>query len=152
MADTNMIEQFLINARTKTYAGSAGTVKSALNGSKQLEFVDGDLLYRDVFYVGKNTFYGIETIFDNSKPVFGMSYYGNWGEMTEDQTDKILRGALMVNPNTRLNKEVKWEKDGFTYNCNPDTTDGINEIGGTETILENGNQVYVFYYAGGMLI
>lgn len=147
-----MIEQFLIKARTKTYAGSGGMVTAALSGSRQLEFSESDLSYRDVYYVGKNTFYGIETIFDNGKPVFGMSYYGNWGNMTEVETDNILRGALIANPNTRLRTQIEWKKDEFTYNCNPDTTNGINEISGTEAISKNGQQVYAFYYAGGMLI
>jgi hypothetical protein len=146
------VERFLIEARTKTYAGSAGVVKAALNGSKQLEYRNDYLLYRDVYYTGKNTFYGIETIFDNDKPVFGMSYYGNWGDMTEKEIDDILRGALINNPETRLNKRFEWRQNGFIYNCNPDITDGIKEISGTETIMKNGEQLYIFYYAGGMLV
>lgn len=152
MSDVKDIEKFVIKARTKSYAGSAGMVEAALNGSKQLEFSDGDLLYRDVYYIGKNTFYGIETVFDKNLPVFGMSYYGNWGDMTEEETDKILRGALMDNPETRLNKDIEWQKDGFTYICEPGSTDGIDEIGGTESISKDDEQVYVFYYAGGMLV
>jgi hypothetical protein len=152
MSDIKDIEKFLIKARTKTYAGSAGAVEAALTGSKQLEYSDGDLFYRDVFYTGKNTFYGIETVFDNDKPVFGMSYYGNWGDMTEDEIDNILRGALIANLETRLYKDVEWQKDGFTYLCEPDLVDGVEEIGGTESISKNDKRVYIFYYAGGMLI
>lgn len=146
------IEKFIIEARAETYAGSNGTVNAVLNGSKQLEYKNGSLLYRDVYYTGKNNFYGIETIFDDGKPVFGMSYYGNWGDMTEREIDDILRGALIFNPKTRLNKEIEWRNGDFIYNCAPDITDGINEIGGAETISKNGEQIYVFYYAGGMLI
>lgn len=145
------IEKFIIEARAETYAGSNGTVKAALNGSKQLEYKNGSLLYRDVYYTGKNNFYGIETIFDDSKPVFGMSYYGNWGDMSEKEIDDILRGALIANSETRLNKEIEWRNGDFVYICNPDTTDGIKEIGGTEVISKKGNQIYVFCYAGGVL-
>lgn len=152
MSNIKDIEKFLIEARTKTYAGSTGAVDALLNGSKQLEYSDGGLFYRDVFYTGKNTFYGIETVFNNDEPVFGMSYYGNWGDMTEGEIDQILRGALIANPETRLYKEIEWQKDGFVYFCEPDSTDTINEIGGTETISKNGKQVYIFYYAGGMLV
>lgn len=152
MNDTRVLEKFLIKARVQTYAGSVGVVKSALNGSKQLEYQYGDLLYRDVYYIGKDKFYGIETVFDGDKPIFGMSYYGNWGDMTEDEIDKILRGALIANPKTRLNKEINWEKDGFKYSCQPDMTGDLTEIGGTETISKGDDQIYIFYYAGGMLI
>ena len=151
MNDIKGLETFLVKARTKTYAGHTGTVEPALEFSKQLEYREGDWLYRDVYYTGKNTFYGIETVFNNNKPVFGMSYYGNWGDMTEQEIDQILRGALMANPETRLYKEIEWKKDGFIYTCDPDITDGINEIGGSETISKNGNQVYTFYYAGSVL-
>lgn len=152
MNDIKGLETFLVKARARTYAGDAGTVEAALEFSKQLEYREGDWLYRDVYYTGKNTFYGIETVFYNNKPVFGMSYYGNWGDMTEQEIDQILRGALVANPETRLYKEIEWKKDEFVYNCNPDITNGINEIGGTETISKNGEQVYTFYYAGGVLI
>ncbi|MEI6228527.1 MAG: DUF5680 domain-containing protein [Candidatus Saccharibacteria bacterium] len=146
------IEQFLITARTKTYAGSTGKVAPLLDGSKQLEYAEGDWLYRDIYYTGKSTFNGIETVFHNNKPVFGMSYYGNWGDMTETEIDLVLRAALIAEPTTRLCKKIEWVKDVFIYICEPDTNTDANEIGGTEIISKKGVQVYKFYYAGGLLI
>lgn len=146
------LEKFLYEARTKTYAGAGGKVESALLGSTQLEYSKGDWLYRDVYYTGKNTFAGLETIYFSEKPVFSVSYYGNWGEMTEQEIDDILRGALMANPETRSYKNVEWSKNGFEYSCTPDSfSESINEIGGYESITKDKEEVYRFYYAGSLL-
>lgn len=152
MNKLEQLEPFLIKARANTYASDEGKVNAALNNSTQLEYSEGDWLYRDIYYTGKNTFYGMETVFFHNKPVFGMSYYGNWGSMTEEEIDNILRGALTQNNETRLYKCVKWEKDGYLYTCTPDSLTGINEISGTESIQKDGEQVYVFYYAGSVLV
>lgn len=152
MIDLNDIEQFIIKARVHTYASDKGKVGALLNGSTQLEFRENDWLYRDVYYTGKNTFYGIETIYYLDKPLFGMSYYGNWGVMTEKEIDDVLRVALIKNKRTRLYELVKWEKENFVYECIPNLQNDIREIGGTETILRGGKQVYIFYYAGSVLI
>lgn len=144
------LEKFLFQARTKTYAGAGGKVKALLSGSTQLEYKEGDFLYRDIYYTGKNTFAGLETIYQKEKPMFSVSYFGNWGDMTEAEMDDILRGALMANPETRGYKNIKWEKNGFVYECTPDTT-SFDEISGGETISQSGKQVYYFYYAGSLL-
>jgi len=49
MRNKKKLVEFLLKARTKTYAGERGGVKSALEGSKQMEYKEGDWLYRDVF-------------------------------------------------------------------------------------------------------
>ena len=152
MTNAKDIEKFLIRARTNTYAGSGGKVEALLEDSKQLEYKEDLWMYRDVYFTGKHTFVGLETIYNNNKAVFSMSYYGNWGTMTEQEIDNILRNALIENHETRLYKNIEWKKDGFTYNCSPDLNEGIEEIGGTETITREGEQVYVLYYAGSILI
>ncbi len=151
MEDFKNLESFLINARAKTYSGGKGRVKAALANSTQLEYKDANWLYRDIYYTGKNTFYGIETVYYKDKPIFGMSYYGNWGLMTEKEIDDILREALALNPATRLYKKIEWKKGDFIYRCEPDLRGGIKEIGGTEYITRNNNQIYVLYYAGSIL-
>lgn len=155
------LEKFLYKARAKTYAGGGGKVKPALSGSTQLEYKEGDWFYRDVYYTSKNTFMGMDTVYFKNKPVFCTSYYGNWGEMTEDEIDDILRGALLANPETRAYKKIEWYKDDYKYECTPDSfSKSINEIGGYESISKklasNGNgegdEIYHLYYAGSVLV
>lgn len=144
------LEQFLYAARAKTYANEGGEVNAVLSGSKQLEHSEGDWLYRDVYYTGKNNFTGLEAVYYQDTPVFSMCYYGNWGEMTEKEIDTILQTALRANPETRSWKSVNWDKDDFFYECAPDT-DSFNEISGSEVITHDGERVYYLYYAGSVL-
>lgn len=146
----NNLLQFLLKARTETYAGGKGKAKPALNGSVQLEYREGDWFYRDIYYIGNGIFMGLEVVHFQEKPVWSMSYYGNFKKMTEEEIDKILRRALMDKwQETRLWKKVKWEKDEFKYICEPDFEGSIDEMAGMEKILKSGKQVYTFFYAGG---
>jgi len=144
------LEKFLVTARMKTYASDGEKVESVLSGSSQLEYAENDWLYRDIFYTGQNNFTGLEAIYFKDKPVFSMCYYGNWGVMTEAEIDAILQGALRANPETRTYKPIKWEKDGFFYDCSPDT-DSFDEVSGSEVITKDGERVYYLYYAGSVL-
>ncbi len=147
------LKNFLLKARTKTYAGNEGRVKPILNGSKQLEYKEGEWIYRDVYYGGNKIFVGIETVYFKNKAVWSMSYYGNFKKMTEKEIDLVLRVALLENWKTaRTWKRVVWEKGKYTYMCEPDFGKSVEEIGGTEKILKNRKGVYNFFYFGGLLV
>jgi hypothetical protein len=145
--------EFLAKARTKTYAGASGKVKPIFKDSKQLEYQEKEWLYRDIYYVGNGIFAGLETVYQQDKPVFSMSYFGNFKGMAEDEIDQVLRQALSENSQkTRLFYHVSWKLDHYQYKCTPDMTSGIEEIGGSESITKDGQQIYYLYYAGGCLV
>jgi len=144
------ILEFLLRARVKTYAGASGNVESILAGSKQLEYQEGDFLYRDIYYTGKDKFNGIEVVHHQGAPIWSMVYHGNWSTMTEEELDSILRGALIANADTtRINKRVEWSKDNFVYRC--DGWGTVDELYGLETITKDSKQVYRFDYKGGLI-
>lgn len=148
--DKDKLLEFLLKARTKTYAGASGEVNPALSGSKQLEYKEGDWLYLDVYFMGNNKFAGLETVYFKDKPVLSMSYYGNYQKMTEEEVDKILRGALIENWQTaRLWKNVSWQKDGYQYAC--DGNGDIEEFDGSENITKGSDTLYYLYYAAGYI-
>lgn len=150
--DKNKIVEFLLKARTQTYAAAAGKVESALPGSIQYEYREENFLYRDVYNIGNGIFMGIETINLNDKPVISMSYFGNFKQITEDEADSVLRKALIDNwDKARLWHHVKWEKENYVYVCEPDKAGNIDEFSGSESITKDGKQVYYFYYAGGFI-
>jgi hypothetical protein len=144
---------FLLGARTKTYAGGRGKVKPILKGSKQLEYKKGEWFYRDVYYGGNGIFVGIETIYFKNKAVWSMSYYGNFKKMTEKEVDLVLRVALLKNWKTaRTWKRAALEKGKYTYVCEPDFGGSVEEMGGSEYIFKNKKEVYKFFYTGGILL
>lgn len=150
--DKKKLTTFLLKARSKTYAGSGGKVTSAFKDSEQLEYKEGKFFYRDLYYVGNGLFMGLETVYFNDKPVWSMSYYGDFKKMTEEEADEILRGALVAKKDTtRLWHKVEWRKNDFKYLCIPYNLKGIDEIAGTEEIYKRKEKVYFFFYAGGLI-
>ncbi len=150
--DKKALEKFLLLARTKTYAGAEGKTQPAFAGSSQLEYKEKAWLYRDIYYTGKDIFTGLETVYFDGKPAWSMCYYGNFKKMSEEETDSILRRALMENwQTTRLYKRVEWSSENYQYLCEPDLPGSIDEVAGVEKILKDGQEVYLFYYAGGLV-
>ena len=139
------ILNFLLTARTKTYAGDGGKVESALSGSKQLEYTEGEYLYRDIYYVGANVFLGIETIYFQNKPVWNMVYRGDWNDITDDEVASILPPALIANANTaRTNQRVEWTKDNYRYLCEGEGE--FENFHGLETVFKDGQSAHRVVY------
>lgn len=144
------MEKFLLLARTQTYALAAGKSKALLPGSVQYEYKDGNFSYRDVYYIGNGIFPGLETVFYNEKPVWSMSYFGDFSNMTEEQADNMLRKALIeLWETTRIYKKVEKEYPDFKYIC--EGSGSIDHLEGTEEIYAGSDKVYFFYYAGGFI-
>lgn len=151
--DKEKLLEFLLQARVKTYAGSGGGVEPVLAGSKQLEYKEGEWLYRDIYYNGPGIFMGLEAVYYEGKAVWSMSYFGDYQGMSEEEIDKILRGALLANwDKARIWKPVEWEKDGYKYSCCPDFEGSMEKMAGSEKILKSKKQIYQFFYAGGLII
>lgn len=148
--DTKIIEKFLLTARTKTYAGATGKSDSLLPGAVQYDYKEGELEYRDTYYVGNGIFAGLECVFVNGKPVWTMSYYGDFSQMSEDQADGMLRTALQdLWESTRLYAPVEKNYPTFNYSCEGSGT--FDKVSGTELITVGGKTIYNFYYAGGLI-
>lgn len=145
------LKRFIIESRTKTYAGNSGQVsKPFLQGSRQLEYSKSDWLYRDIYNIGNKKFIGFETIYFKNTPVLSMSYYGNFEKMTEEEVDKILRKALIdKGDNVRLWNVVKYKMDEYSY-IN-EGSGNIDQFEGSERIEKNGKTLYFFYYASGLI-
>ena len=159
--DKEKLLQFLLKARTKTYAGGGEKVGPVFKGSTQLEYREKNWFYRDIYYTGNGIFMGLETVYKDEKPVWAMSYYGNFKKMSEEEIDKVLKEALMVNwQKVRIWEKVEWSKGDYKYICEPDKaedlereefTGSIEEMAGIEKIFKHGKDVYTFVYAGGLI-
>ncbi len=151
MVNKTKLVNFLLKARTKTYAGAGGKVKPLIKDSYQLEYKEGKWFYRDIYYVGNGIFMGFDAVYFKNKPVLSTSYFGNFKALTEEEADKVLRKALIAKwKTTRLWKKVKWQDRSYRYLC--DGNGNLGEFGGDEHIYKKGKEVYHFYYAGGLLV
>lgn len=148
----NEILNFLLTARTKTYAGQGGDVEPALAGSKQLEYSEGDYLYRDIYYVGERAFLGIETIYFQNKPVWNMVYRGEWNpaDITDDEIREHLPAALIANASTaRTNQKVEWTDGDYRYLCEGEGE--LENFSGQETLFKNNHPAHIVVYHSGKL-
>lgn len=148
--DKKILTNFILKARTKTYAGNTGQAKPLLEGAKQYEYKENEWLYRDIYYQGNGKFIGLETVYFQKKSVLSVSYYGNFSKMTEEEADKILRKTLIINANrTRLWHKVVYKIEKYVYTNNG--SGNIDEFEGRENILKNGKTVFFSYYAGAFI-
>jgi hypothetical protein len=142
---------FLLEARSKTYASNGGKVdKPLIEGSRQFEYSSNDWLYRDIYNIGNSKFIGIEIVSFKTTPVASMSYYGNFEKMTEVEVDVVLRKALIDKQRlVRIWNTVNYNIDNYTYHNKG--SGNINQYEGKETISKDGGVIYFFQYTGGFI-
>ena len=153
MHDSDGLAGFLLRAKRATYAaqGDDATVTPLLPGSRQLEYREGDLFYRDI-YVGLAAFAGLETVYRASVVQWSMAYAGGVLVGASDtQTRQVyafLRDALK-----RGTAEAPFRgparHETFGYEYVNEWRGGIAEFSGAELIRRDGAVVYQLTYAGG---
>jgi len=151
------LSQFLVDAKRKTYAGlddDATVLAPLLPGSKQLEYRDLDLNYRDIYF-GMRFFVGQETVQAGAGIIWSMSYAGGVASTVVDRNEFLsiyafLRHALLAIRDDRpFRGPPLFENDGFRY-VNTSSGD-VAEFHGEEEIHHAGIKVYGVRYGGGLL-
>lgn len=158
MHDDTLIA-FLIEAKLQTYAaeGAQTQVEPALPGSRQLEYVRGEWLYRDIYFGGAR-FAGQETVYCESTPVWAMTYFGGVDESLVEQSEigqvyRFLRQALRLVPHDAPYRGPRrLEADRMVYTA--EVHGNIEDFWGVETILAAercADPVYTLRFSGGRL-
>ena len=147
---------FLRKAKRSTYASSEASsrVTPLVTGSYQLEFRQGALLYRDIYF-GGDFFAGLETVFHQGHPYWGMSYAGGINRgMDPDQVPgiyKFLKTALRAipleapyrGPESLIEGRLSYKNRALGT---PDRFSGV------ESISLDDSQIYNLHYSGGRLV
>lgn len=127
-----------------------GRTAPLLGGSEQFEHAEGPWLYRDVYYQGNGIFPGIEVVHHDGRPVWSMTYFGDYSSMTEGQADGMLQPALLALAETaRTHQHVEEDFGAFRYVSAGSGTPA--ELEGFEEIVVAGQRVYWLRYAGGFI-
>jgi hypothetical protein len=148
---------FLGEAKRRTYAGlddDATVSTPIIAGSKQLEYSDGELSYRDIYF-GMAFFVGQEVVTDKQRAIWSMSYGGG---VSSDITDRdkllavyaFLRKALLcIGEDRPFRGPPQFERGSYCY---VNTSEGaLSEFHGTERIYLEGMPVYGLRYSGGII-
>jgi hypothetical protein len=147
---------FLLTAKRATYAGQddEATVTSLVPGSKQLEYHDGDYLYRDIYF-GMAYFVGQEVVSYRGQAVWSMSYAGGVVPARRDRPDPraiytFLRLALQHGSESEPYRgPATFSRDSLTYTNS--SSGNLDAFWGIEEIVYDGARVYECRYAGGVL-
>lgn len=149
------LRKFLVNAKIVTYASGSDEhiVTPALPDSHQLEFSDGNLLYRDIYYGGLH-FIGLETVFQSEQPIWGMSYYGGVLPGSNDQhiagMPSVLKAALREVPlGFPFRGPQSFKQNGYHYEN--EFQGEIFSFRGKEIIHIQDQKIYRLNYTGGII-
>ena len=150
----NMFIDFLIRAKRNTYAaqGDESSVEPVLIGSKQLEYKEGLLFYRDIYF-GFVAFVGQEVVYNNMSPIWSMVYaaktYKEYESIVKiNEIYRFLRITLREIPRkTPYRGPLEGNSGDFRY-INKVKGD-IPGFDGVEKIYFKGKLVYKLDYSGG---
>ena len=148
----NQLSKFLVRAKISTYVSSGeGGEKLLLDGSKEFEFREDELKYRDRCF-GFNPFVGQEVVFQNEKIVWGMNYYGEVISkiIPPKQVYQFLQEALRkVSKDEPFRGPWRFKKDNFQYFNKIKGT--VEKFEGEEKIFHKRKLLYRLIYHGGIV-
>lgn len=153
MNGTADLTAFIVRAKSATYVGDGGQVPPGRTASHDLEYREGELVYRDSYFGGSD-FLGQETVHVSGRPVWGMNYYGYLltGGVTAAVAGATIKAAL-----TGLYAEGRF-LGGFRYEVGDlvyidESTGDVERFRGVEHILNaDGERVYELRYHGGRIL
>jgi hypothetical protein len=156
---TSDLAKFLAEAKIRTYAAggaaSEAAVPPALQGGHQLEYGEGSLLYRDVYF-GEASFAGQEVVYFGEHPIWSMCYAGGWTpRLTEpaeaERVAGVLRAALRRVPEDRpFRGPLEYREGPYTYRNEP--LGELARFRGAEQITKGALVLYELHYCGGRLL
>ena len=142
------LKEFLSQARRGSYAGNATPVENPrLLGSVQFSFQKGEYVYLDIYFQGNKNFVGQEIVYQNSKPIWGMSYMGN--NIGKLETSFLKESLFKLSEKCRFGQTCASEKREYKYT---DRGQGdLSKFSGTEEVFISNKNIYTLNYQGGLI-
>lgn len=152
MINGQQLKIFLKEAKINTYAkaGEGGEQILRDNG-KRFEYKKGKLHYRDTYF-GSDIFMGEEIVFYQSKPVWGMNYYGSAfsQSVSNKEVYLFLKKALQKVTQEKPYRGPSHFMDKYFRYINK-VNGSIKEFWGEEKIFYKKELVYILKYHGGLI-
>lgn len=151
----NKLEEFLIEAKKKTYANAKiKKVKSNRLSSKDYEYQKNNMLYHDTYF-GQTKFIGEEIVYIDNSAYWAMNYYGITIDDTleEKAMDAALRPALMMVGEDKSIIPVRGPRKYYNgeYKYTFEATGNLDNFIGVETIYKNDIKIYELKCHGGKI-
>lgn len=144
------LKDFLLKANLP-HANGTTQMKTVENGSRTINFSDGDFSMEDNFFGGE-PYGGQQVVFYKHEPAWICVYYGRVLEtsLSADKVYDFLREALQHPDSTKPQRgPASYQKGTLEYQN--DLHGGLAEYFGREVILEHGKEIYWAKYMGGLV-
>lgn len=141
------LHQFLVKAKTLTYAAKKGKIESSRQGSTDYFYQQDHYSYLDSF-VGSSKFSGEEVVYKDEKAIWSMNYYGR--VIGLHFSGDFLKEALLHVPCAYPFRGPESYTQGEYYYHNSYVGD-IEYFYGKEEIYYQNIKVYEGMYHGGIL-
>jgi hypothetical protein len=147
--DTETITDFIVRAKKREYISGIWNGEPVTNGTGEFIFRNGSMEYRALCY-GVLSFNGIETVYKNNMPVWGMVYSGGVIDDTVSAhgiynfLGKCLR---LVSEEAPFRGPKSYAEGNYIYDN--DFSGDISYFMGYEKIDEGENTLYELHYSGG---
>jgi hypothetical protein len=154
--DLKKLANFLVKAKKQTYAGEGKEVDPQRPGFKELEYSDGDYVYRDS-YIGFFSAPGQEIVRFKGVAIWSMAYSGGMRQEYHNNTEfaekvfTFLKKVLFrVTEDMPFRGPKNFKEGDFEY-INEFEGD-ITSFKGHEKILLKGKEVFSQDYIGGLIV
>jgi hypothetical protein len=149
---------FLVSAKRATYAAGGSQSRAAvvplLRGTHQMEYAEGDLLYRDIYF-GEDFFRGQEVVYAAADPMWSMCYAEGWTAALAEsgeagRVSDVLQASLRLVPGEYPCRGPLQHREGpYTYTNKPEGE--VRRFWGIERIAREGSVLFELRYCGGRL-
>lgn len=144
---------FIVKAKIAGYAtGGENQELKFDDGSIGFEYESDGYTYSDRYY-GFNPFSGTEHVYDSNKAlIWKMNYFGEVLGSSSDPKGvyAFLREAMTaISPEYPFRGPAEFEKGSLIYQNDQNGT--LDRFYGSETIFDDGKEVYYLYYHGGTM-
>lgn len=142
---------FLVRAKRATYAAGMQPVTPSRMASHDLPYSEGPWYYLDT-YLGGLKFIGEEAVWYESRPVWGMNYYGYiLVETMPEGLPQFLKAALLHIPaEAPYRGPVEFSAGSLVYRCQWEGQ--LRCFWGNEWIEREGQKVYELRFHGGEVL
>lgn len=141
------LKQFLIQA-SKPHADSTADIKKEDDGSRTIEFVEGDYRMHDNFFGGE-PYGGRLVVFYKDEPIFMEVYYGQTSKPADEVYDFLREALQHPDDDNPFRGPAEYSKDGLVYKCSTQGDVATHIV--KEYIYEGDTEIYSAIIVGGLV-
>ncbi|MDK1376205.1 MULTISPECIES: DUF5680 domain-containing protein [unclassified Sinorhizobium] len=148
------LTDFIVEAKSKTYAGDGAALPASRPGARDIGHQRGAWRYLDSYFGGTD-FAGQEAVWHDGKPRWAMNYFGRITR--PDLIDARRAGAVIKAALQTMYHDKRHFLGGMeyqhAYGCYIDSSrGGTNHFSGREVIFVDGEEAYELDYRGGLMV